>query len=413
MKELDLKIEELPIENLVPYTNNANIHSQHQIDQIAASIEEFGFADPVGVWENAAGEVEVVEGHGRVMAAKKLGYDKLPVIYLNALSDEQRRAYTHIHNQLTRNSVFDVAILDAEIEALDFDWESFGFNESVELLDGHDFFENKKSYSGVGETEEYKDFLDKFEIKKTTDDCYTPDNIYEVIAEYVCNTYGVNKSDIVRPFYPGGDYTKFDYDGGKVVVDNPPFSIMAEILDFYIENDVPFFLFCEGKTAFGNMRRGGVSGIMTGSNITYENGANVLTSFLTNMDENKIKTSPELFKQIDEANKENLSEIHAQLDRYEYPPCVLTSTRVGDLSKYGIVLAFKQNEVSFIRALESQKEDGKAIYGGGFLAPMEPCELAAKEAKEAKEAIPWLLSDSEISIVAELDKVYKQRMNNK
>lgn len=127
MKDLELNIVEVPITDLVPYAKNANIHSNTQIDQIANSISEFGFIDPVGIWENEQGQPEIVEGHGRVLAAKRLGYKELPVIYLNALTDEQRRAYTHVHNQLTRNSEFDEGLLLAEIEALDFDWEALGF----------------------------------------------------------------------------------------------------------------------------------------------------------------------------------------------------------------------------------------------------------------------------------------------
>lgn len=129
MKEQpELTIVEVPIDELTPYENNANIHTNEQIDQIAASIEEFGFCDPIGIWEDADGSKVIVEGHGRALAAKRLGLDKVPVIYLNALSDDQRRAYTHVHNQLTRNSSFDFEILDRDITELDFDWDDFGFD---------------------------------------------------------------------------------------------------------------------------------------------------------------------------------------------------------------------------------------------------------------------------------------------
>lgn len=131
MKEQpELQVYELPTDQLVPYANNAKIHTALQIDQIASSIEEFGFNDPIAVWENEKGEPEIVEGHGRVLAAKKLGMDKLPVIYLNHLSDDARRAYTHVHNQTTLNSGFDFAVLEADLDALEFDWESFGFDPS-------------------------------------------------------------------------------------------------------------------------------------------------------------------------------------------------------------------------------------------------------------------------------------------
>lgn len=129
MKEQpELTIVEVPVDELTPYENNANIHTNEQIGQIAASIEEFGFCDPIGIWEDADGSKVIVEGHGRALAAKRLGLDKVPVIYLNALSDDQRRAYTHVHNQLTRNSSFDFEILDRDITELDFDWDDFGFD---------------------------------------------------------------------------------------------------------------------------------------------------------------------------------------------------------------------------------------------------------------------------------------------
>lgn len=128
MKTKQLYVEYEQVEKLVPYSRNANVHSEEQIEQIMASIKEFGFNDPIGVWTNADGEPEIVEGHGRVMAAKKLGIEKLPVIHLDSLTDEQRRAYTHVHNQQTRNSEFDWEMLDLEMAELDFDWGELGFD---------------------------------------------------------------------------------------------------------------------------------------------------------------------------------------------------------------------------------------------------------------------------------------------
>ena len=136
MQQPELKVYEVPTGKLIPYANNAKIHGALQVEQIASSIQEFGFNDPIGVWENKSGEIEIVEGHGRVLAAEKLGIDTVPVIYLNHLSDEQRRAYTHVHNQTTLTSGFDFDVLDAEIEALDFDWESFGFDTDSLTLEG-------------------------------------------------------------------------------------------------------------------------------------------------------------------------------------------------------------------------------------------------------------------------------------
>lgn len=127
MKTIELKIEIEKVEDLVPYARNAKKHPPEQVRQIAASIKEFGNCDPVAVWTNAKGEPEIVEGHGRVLALKELGIDKCPVIYLDHLSDEQRRAYTHVHNQTTLTSGFDLGVLDLDMDELDFDWGDFGF----------------------------------------------------------------------------------------------------------------------------------------------------------------------------------------------------------------------------------------------------------------------------------------------
>lgn len=80
---------------------------------------------------------------------------------------------------------------------------------------------------------EYDKFVEKFKPKKTTDDCYTPPNVYEAVAQWVAREYGLEPSRFVRPFYPGGDYEHHEYPAGCVVVDNPPFSIITPILRFY------------------------------------------------------------------------------------------------------------------------------------------------------------------------------------
>lgn len=73
--------------------------------------------------------------------------------------------------------------------------------------------------------ENYEEFVEKFKPKKTTDDCYTPPEVYEAVAEWTASEYKLDRENFARPFYPGGDYEHFDYDS-KIVVDNPPFSIL-------------------------------------------------------------------------------------------------------------------------------------------------------------------------------------------
>jgi len=126
----EIKVTMVPTSDLVPYSGNAKLHPEKQIDQIAASIQEFGNNDPIAVWHNDRGEMEIIEGHGRLLALKKLGVKKAPVIFLDHLSDAQRRAYTHIHNQLTMNTGFDTELLSQELSKIsDIDMEGlFGFD---------------------------------------------------------------------------------------------------------------------------------------------------------------------------------------------------------------------------------------------------------------------------------------------
>lgn len=124
-----LKVEKAKTADLIPYVGNAKIHSAEQIEQIAASIEQFGFSDPVGVWTNKDGQLEIVEGHGRVLAASLLDMDSVPIIRLDHLDDDARRAYVHVHNQTTLSSGFDVDSLVFDLNSIEgFDWEEFGFD---------------------------------------------------------------------------------------------------------------------------------------------------------------------------------------------------------------------------------------------------------------------------------------------
>lgn len=131
----ELEVREMAIADLVPYANNAKKHPKEQIDQIAESISEFGNCDPIAVWHNEDGEAEIVEGHGRVMALKQLGIDTAPVICLDHLTDEQRRIYTHVHNQTTINSGFDEQALIEDMDNLNADWEALGFEEYMPVTD--------------------------------------------------------------------------------------------------------------------------------------------------------------------------------------------------------------------------------------------------------------------------------------
>ena len=126
-KPVRLEIEYVNIDTIKPYSRNAKSHPKEQIEQIKESMLKFDNIDPIGIWHG-----EIVEGHGRYLAAKELGIKEVPVIRLDHLTNEKRRAYALIHNKLTMNSDFDYALLELELADLedldDLDMADFGFD---------------------------------------------------------------------------------------------------------------------------------------------------------------------------------------------------------------------------------------------------------------------------------------------
>lgn len=113
-----LKIEYLPPGDLKPYENNARKHAPHDVDAIIASIEKFGFSDPIGIWSD---KNIIVEGHGRQIAALQMGLSEVPCIRLDHLTDEQRRAYALAHNKTAELSEWDFDRLEEELAQLQID----------------------------------------------------------------------------------------------------------------------------------------------------------------------------------------------------------------------------------------------------------------------------------------------------
>ena len=127
---MELKIEYLPVSELEPYSRNARKHETVDVAAIAASIREFGFDDPIGVWGK---KNTIVEGHGRLMAAKMLGMEAVPVIRLDHLTDEQRRAYALAHNKTAELSTWDLDLVEIELDDIyGIDMGEFGFEVAVE-----------------------------------------------------------------------------------------------------------------------------------------------------------------------------------------------------------------------------------------------------------------------------------------
>ena len=125
-----MKIVQKPVDKLIPYINNSRTHSDEQIAQIAASIKEFGWTNPILV----DGENGIIAGHGRLMAARKLGYTEVPTIELKDLTETQRKAYIIADNRLALNAGWDNEMLTIELNDLladGFALEMLGFDAGI------------------------------------------------------------------------------------------------------------------------------------------------------------------------------------------------------------------------------------------------------------------------------------------
>ena len=266
--------------------------------------------------------------------------------------------------------------------------------------------------SMFGDDREYQAFVDKFKPKKTTDDCYTPEIIYEAVAGWVAREYGLDRSSFVRPFWPGGDYERYDYPDGCVVVDNPPFSILANIRRFYIRRGIRFFLFAPTMTLFSG-RGIDVTYIAVGITTTYENGANVNTSFVTNLDDCRVRSAPALYRAVRRANDENKRRLSKTMPRYAFPAHVLTAAAAYQYSHYGVDFRVEKRDATFVPSMDAMRGAGKSgIFGGAYLlsdraaAERAAAERAAAEraAAERARALHWRLSERERRAVREMSR---------
>ena len=270
-----------------------------------------------------------------------------------------------------------------------------------------------------GET--YEEFVDKFKPKKTTDDCYTPPLVYDAIADWVANEYKLDRNCFARPFYPGGDYERFDY-GDAVVVDNPPFSIITKIVDFYIKNGIRFFIFAPNLTLFSALKDRNCTALVVGYHIVYDNGANVCTSFLTNLEPHDLRyrTAPTLYQAIKKAAEQIAKGTKKELPKYSYPPAVASAAHLYQYAKYGIEFRATRAESAYVSRLDAQAPSKKTIFGCGYLlsdrlaaerekaerekAEREKAERekAEREKAEREKAERWQLSARELEIIRRL-----------
>lgn len=139
-----LNVKYVKTSELKPYENNSKIHTDEQVEMIKKSIVQYGFNDPIAVWKDGT----IIEGHGRYMAAQLLGLDTVPVIHLDELTDEQRKAYTIVHNQTNLTTGLDMDVAIEELKSIDIDLSDFDLSIPEFDISGSDFDDDDDGYYG-------------------------------------------------------------------------------------------------------------------------------------------------------------------------------------------------------------------------------------------------------------------------
>ena len=407
-----MNIKNIDCKALKPYEKNAKKHDDTQVANVAESIRQYGFVQPIVVDRNNV----VVIGHCRLLAAKKLKMRSVPCICVDDLTDEQVKALRIVDNKCNE-SPWDFGFLNAELPEIDlgnFDFDlavsvtaetqKTAYDEDEEAAE--ELFKERMARGDISEEdEEYQAFVEKFQQKKTTDDCYTPPIIYDAVKDWCFEKYNLHGKKVIRPFYPGGDYQAEEYPDGCVVVDNPPFSILTEICNFYTERKIPFFLFAPTMTLFSTSS-GKTNYIVCGCSVVYENGACVNTSFVTNLGNEKVLVAPDMRRVLDKANQENCKKKQRECAKVHYPHNVVSIAALLYMATHGVELVIKPEDACFVRSLDSQREAGKAIFGAGFfLSEKAAAEKAAAEKAAAEKAAAeetWELSERELEIIKSL-----------
>lgn len=240
------------------------------------------------------------------------------------------------------------------------------------------------------EYRDYDEWVAHFSYNpKTTDECWTPPDVYDAVLAYVGTLIDMNGRTVVRPFFPGGSYEETEYPSGCIVVDNPPFSMFTRITEFYRDRGILFFLFGPGLTIGSG--RGCI--IVTGKQIRYENGACVPTEFCSNIPGlPTLSTAPELGELIEGCESQKTK--GKKLKSYDFPEELLSVSDLRTIASGGV--SFSVDECVKIRKLDNHKD----LFGDHWLISKAKAEAKAK----AKAAIPVLLSEYEEKVVQELGR---------
>jgi len=256
---------------------------------------------------------------------------------------------------------------------------------------------------------DYESFIAKFrDNPKTTDDCFTPKDVYEAVVEWLGSVYDMSDKVILRPFFPGGDYENSDYPENGVVIDNPPFSMFTKICAFYAAHKIPFFLFGPGMTITSCCKYG-CTAVMVDNNIVWDNGAVVRVDFASNLfGDIMAMTAPKLRQMLAACPSQNVKK---SLPSFAYPPEVVRVSDFHVICNGDVEYVLHRSECAITKKLD--RKDG--MFGDFFLASTEKGEakeaarLRAQEAarlrvqEAARNAVPVELSPRERRIIERLN----------
>lgn len=373
------------IEDLKEYENNPRINNS-AVEYVKKSIQQFGFRVPIVIDKDNI----IICGHTRLKACRELDIYKIPCILADDLTEEQIRAFRLADNKSSEFATWDAQKLEIELQQFNksdnLDIKQFGF-----LTSEDEFFEKDNQqgkYEHQDDNEEYNEFVDKFKDKFTTDDCFTPSNVYDEIVKFIEKEYKVKKENFVRPFYPGGDYQKYNYTKDSIVVDNPPFSLYNEIVKFYVKNNIKFFLFGNGLTILSAKIKD-ITYIVNDLRIEYQNGVQVNTNFVTNLEKGDIliRTAHELAKNVDKVNKINTRKLKNGYKEYKYPRNLMGVSEIKKKARNKEDIFINKNECEFIDYLYDDNKIKTKQFGTKLIVSDEVIKQFdnLKELQEIKE----------------------------
>lgn len=241
----------------------------------------------------------------------------------------------------------------------------------------------------------------------TADECYTSPEVYDTVLKYVIERYHLQGKHIVRPFVPGGNYQQYVYDKNDVVIDNPPFSMTTEITKWYINHDIPFFLFINGIYAVSLSRglHGKATVIATNANVSFWHKPNnkvIKMGFVTNLEPKNIVLRGDV------ALTDKLNDLVKKktLNKFKYPKNIIRNSDVSTAINRGVELQLTTDNCLFENNLDYHKKHKLSdVHGGCYLVD----DNVYNEYKAAMEKVlphthHVTLSEREMGIVKKLNK---------